>query len=190
MSAVKATPTTDILAPVNAPTSQAPTVPATDSSLFKGNINFGDFKKISTRDLAGQRGGGGGSGVHSISIVNHEDGRRVSLSPLLHFELGSPTSVQVAVDDNSVYIGATIPGQDEKFRFTKKGKSIIYHAGLVRFLTKEFNLTPYFKETSDGEGVSSLSFRKVDILTEECDGKEIKIAKILMDVEDFDSDDE
>ena len=179
MAETKVTPTTDV--PVaanvlaNAPAALAP-------SLFKSNINF---KSISARDLASQaRGGGGGTQVHSISMVNNRNGHRISLSPLLHKDLGNPASVQIAYDDDSIYIGAVVPGQDDRFNFSKTSKTIIYNRALVKFLTREFGLVGHY------EKVTSLSFRDVDILTEEYNGKEIKIAKITMRAEEPDSNDE
>ena len=180
VSAVKQTSKSDVPVAANAPAAPVP-------SLFKGTRNFGDFKKISTRDLvAPARGGGGGTGVHSISIVNNENGRRIAFSPTLHEDLGSPTVMQFTVDDEAVYFGSVIPGQTVKFRFTKKSPTTLYNAGLARFLTNEFNLSPYYKEKKGNEGVTSLNFRNVEILTEEHEGEEIKIARIVMEVEDQD----
>ncbi|MGG1519021.1 hypothetical protein ABE504_26660 [Paenibacillus oryzisoli] len=99
------------------------------------------------------------TGESVISVVNTpEHGRRVTISANLISALGSPTTVQIAVNDKGIAIGSQLPDNDSSFMLRKTGsKAVIYSKELVNELTSLFDL--------DFIGKTSISFYEVTYLT-------------------------
>lgn len=94
-----------------------------------------------------------------LTIVKTDKfGKRISFANEVHEAIGSPDSVQIAVNDDGIVIGATLPGSTSSFKLRKNGKKpVIYAAGLVEEIAELFDL-----DFSDGR--SSLSFREVEYI--------------------------
>jgi hypothetical protein len=113
-------------------------------------------------------------GPMGISVVNTaKNGTRVSLTKALFEGLGSPKELQLVTDGDSLYIGDKIPHCTQSVPFSKgSGVNKIYNRGLVNYLTQRFKL--------DFTDCTSLSFRDVEIMTQEYEGGQITFAKICM----------
>jgi len=113
-------------------------------------------------------------GSNGFTVVNAaRNGKRAKLTIALHEALGSPKRLQFASDKNYLYIGKIIPHCTEYVSFSSgTGTNIIYDTGFVFYLTNQFNL--------DFSNCTSISFREIEIGTQEYEGQEITYAKIKM----------
>ena len=85
--------------------------------------------------------GGGGRQTNSVSIVNCDNGKRVTLSAKLYAELGTLPTVQVAVDTKRLYISENLGKEDLRdYRVSHKTRGYIYCADLVEVITEKLNL--------------------------------------------------
>jgi hypothetical protein len=140
--------------------------------MSKRDVDFSKLSHVTADEL--QVFGQEKSGTYGISVVNsRRNGMRVSLTQMLHKSLGSPKSLEFAIDGNYLYIGAEIPYSTQSVPFsTGIGTNIIYNRGFVNFLTKRFGL--------DFTQRTSISFRDITIETQEFEEREIVYAKIKM----------
>jgi hypothetical protein len=91
-------------------------------------------------------------------VKTNKFGKRISFANEVHEAIGSPDSVQIAVNDDGIVIGETLPGSTSSFKLRKSGKKpVIYAAGLVDELAELFDL-----DFSNGK--SSLSFHEVEYI--------------------------
>ena len=85
--------------------------------------------------------GGGGRQTNSVSIVNCDNGKRVTLSAKLYAELGTPATVQVAVDAKRLYVSENLGKNDlRNYRVSHKSRGYVYCADLVEAITEKLNL--------------------------------------------------
>ena len=99
----------------------------------------------------------GGTEVISVSITNHVNGKRLTLSKALYSCLGQPKTLQFAVNSNEnvLIIGEKLMDEEVSYRVSNKTRGIVYNASLVEFVTEEFNL--------DFSEVSSMTFRNITL---------------------------
>lgn len=107
--------------------------------MAKKKISIAEAIKNAEGIVAGERKRGGGKQIRSVSIVNCNNGKRVTLSAKLFAELGSPETVQVAVDGKKLYIGEFLDKADD-FKVSNKTRGYIYNASLVETLTEKMNI--------------------------------------------------
>ncbi|QWU16231.1 hypothetical protein SAMN04487895_11473 [Paenibacillus sophorae] len=106
-----------------------------------------------------------------LTIVNTPKcGKRVAVAPKVLEQLGSPTTVQVAISEDGVALGEHLPENDARFTLkTLANKSVIYSAPLVDSLTDSFEL--------DFSGRSSISFGECSLMETE-DGEPVVLFPI------------
>ncbi len=110
-----------------------------------------------------------GRGVMSVSVVNSENGKRVTLSGALLAALGNPDNVQFAADskENILYIAEDLGGTQKHQNIKHGKKGIIYNAALVQKITDSFNI--------DYSDKTSVTFNNVTIDTDDDTGMKIAI---------------
>ncbi|MFF2017798.1 hypothetical protein [Paenibacillus sp. NPDC058177] len=92
-----------------------------------------------------------------LSVVNHKNGARLAIDVQVIEDIGTPGSVQVALNDEGIAIGEGFTDEYNYFPLMKAAnKAIIYSSPLVNEITKSFNL--------DFSNVSSISFHNVEYL--------------------------
>lgn len=99
----------------------------------------------------------GGNAIKSISIVNCNNGKRLTLSASLFEELGQPETVKCAVDTEDKYLimASDIDSVTMEYKVSNKGKGIIYNSALVSYIAESFSL--------DFSGKTSMSFNKIKL---------------------------
>ena len=101
-----------------------------------------------------------GKNALSISIVNCDNGRRVSISARLYEALGQPESLQFMISEKKsrLLIGCNLSEDGTSYPIKRPEKPVIYNSKLVNLLTEAFEL--------DYEGKTSLSFGSIKIREE------------------------
>ena len=137
-------------------------------------MDFSKLKHVTPNDLQTARAVTGKSGTLGISVVNTErNGKRVKLTMALFDALGSPKSLQFVCDGDNLIIGPKIPHCTVSVKFSSgTGANIIYDAGFVQYLTKQFNL--------DFSARTSIAFRDVEVCSQEFEGESFTFARIHM----------
>ena len=81
------------------------------------------------------------TGSKSITVVNHKNGHRVTLTPALYEALGSPETIQFSIvpDEQVLLIGEEL-NMKNSFKVSTTGKPTIYQKSLTRQIAIGFNL--------------------------------------------------
>ena len=125
--------------------------------------------------FASVRGGGGGSGKPSISLVyTARNGKRLSVSNTLFNLLGKPAELAIALTENELALGGDLPMQAQKYAFSPdKHSNIIYRSEVVAGIVAHFGL--------DFTGKSSMAFTNIrmDSFTN-ADGVSVPVAIVTI----------
>ena len=113
------------------------------------------------------------NGASSITVVNHKNGKRVTITPALYKELGSPKTVQFSIvpEEQVLLIGEEL-GMRNSYTVRTTGKPTVYKASLAEQIAAGFHL--------DFTNKSSISFSEVDVDSLDDDAK-IAVVKMNAD---------
>lgn len=100
----------------------------------------------------------GGRNVVSISITNHRNGKRITLSPALYEGLNKPDKLKFAFDDEEkvMLIASELDGIKNAYQVKGDDRAIIYNSSLVECATDAMQL--------DFSDVSSMTFTNIELI--------------------------
>lgn len=118
-----------------------------------------EFDFDSLRPVVSKQGGFSTSGPSKLTVVNTEKyGKRIALASEIIETIGSPSEVQVFLNNTGLVISEASEDSENPFRLRVSGnKYIIYSSDLVQEITNAFQLN--FSQ------VTSVSFQNVQYIT-------------------------
>ncbi|KAA9005909.1 hypothetical protein F4V43_07510 [Paenibacillus spiritus] len=122
-----------------------------------------DFDFSSLRPVRSKQGSYRSTEPSMLTIVNtKKNGKRIVLAPEIVETIGSPSEVEIFLNDSGLVITEALFSGDNTFQLrTSANRYVIYAAELVQEVTEIFNLDFY--------NTTSLSFRTVQYINREDD---------------------